>query len=163
MSDAKSAQIPPMSGKTLRIRTAAQMELLGRAAAGGVKGGQIVFLCGDLGAGKTTWVRGVLRGLGYDGAVKSPTYTLLEPYFLATLNVYHFDLYRLADPVELENLAFRDYLDGSGVCFVEWPERGGELLPSPDCRIEIKTIADGRELRAVCNSDVGEPLCASMC
>lgn len=157
-----SAQAARMSSESFRLCTPEQTERLGRAAADGVKHGQVVFLCGDLGAGKTTWVRGVLKGLGHEGAVKSPTYTLLEPYYLGDLNVFHFDLYRLSDPVELENLGFRDYLDGSGVCFIEWPERGAGLLPQPDCRIEIKAKAEGRELTAVCASDLGESLCASM-
>lgn len=139
-----------------------QMQRLGETAARGVKPGQVVFLHGDLGAGKTTWVRGALRGLGYTGPVKSPTYTLLEPYYLEGFNLYHFDLYRLESAEELENLAFRDYLDGSGACFVEWPERGEGLLPAPDCRIEITGNTEGRRVTASCTTELGKTLCLNM-
>jgi tRNA threonylcarbamoyladenosine biosynthesis protein TsaE len=145
-----------------RIPTASDMERLGRSASPGVLPGQIVFLRGALGAGKTTWVRGLLHGLLHPGPVRSPTYTLLEPYYLKEFNVYHFDLYRLNDPGELENLGFRDYLDGSGVCLVEWPERGGNFMPEPDCLIEIKYDNGDRYLRMICATDLGEPLCASL-
>lgn len=145
-----------------RVAAAADMERLGRSASRGVKPGQIVFLRGALGAGKTTWVRGLLRGLQYTGLVKSPTYTLLEPYYLSPCNIYHFDLYRLKDPGELEDLGFRDYLDGSGVCFVEWPERGGNFMPEPDCLINIKYDNGDRYLTMICATRLGEPLCASM-
>lgn len=144
------------------IHTAEQMQELGRAAARGIKQGQVVFLCGALGSGKTTWVRGVLRGLGCTGPVKSPTYTLLEPYYLHNFNVYHFDWYRVNDASELEFLALRDYLDGSGVCVIEWPERGLELLPQPDCRIKFSFENNSRRLTVACNTELGESLCASM-
>lgn len=138
------------------------MEQLGQVAAQGIRKGQIVFLSGALGTGKTTWVRGLLRGLGYTGLVKSPTYTLVEPYYLQDLNVYHFDWYRVENAAELEFLALRDYLDGSGVCLIEWPERGLELLPQPDCRIKFSFEKNSRRVTVACNSDLGEPLCASM-
>ena len=146
----------------LSVASAADMEQVGRRAATGVRGGQLVFLQGELGAGKTTWVRGLLRGLGYQGAVKSPTYTLLETYALERCNVYHFDLYRLNDPEELEQLAFRDYLDGRGVCLVEWPERGMDRLPEPDCLIVIEYDNGGRRLTMNCNTQLGGSLCAGM-
>ena len=150
------------SALRLAVATAQDMERVGQNAASGVRAGQLVFLTGELGAGKTTWVRGLLHGLGHEGAVKSPTYTLLEPYDLGRLSVYHFDLYRLNDPEELEHLAFRDYLDGRGVCLVEWPERGEHLLPAPDCLIDIRYHNDGRCLTVHCNSLLGDPLCAGM-
>ena len=146
----------------LRIASAADMEQSGRRAATGARAGQLVFLRGELGAGKTTWVRGLLRGLGFLGAVKSPTYTLLETYALEQCNVYHFDLYRLNDPEELEQLAFRDYLDGRGVCLVEWPERGMDRLPEPDCQIVIEYENGGRLLTMNCNTQLGGSLCAGM-
>ena len=144
------------------VPTAEQMEQIGQAAAQGIRKGQIVFLSGTLGSGKTTWVRGLLRGLNYTGPVKSPTYTLVEPYYLQDFNVYHFDWYRVNDPSELEFLALRDYLDGSGVCLIEWPERGLDLLPQPDCRINFCFENNSRRLTVTCNTDLGEPLCASM-
>jgi len=146
----------------IRVPTAADMERAGGCAADGIEAGQLIFLEGELGAGKTTWVRGLLRGLGHRGAVKSPTYTLVESYSLGRCNVYHFDLYRLGDPDELENLAFRDYLDGRGVCLVEWPERGMELLPVPDCLIEIQYDNGGRCLTMNSNTQLGESLCAGL-
>ena len=146
----------------MKVPTATDMEQAGRNAAAGILAGQVIFLTGELGVGKTTWVRGLLHGLSHSGAVKSPTYTLLETYSLQNCNVYHFDLYRLADPEELEQLAFRDYLDGSGVCLVEWPERGGDLLPDPDCTISFRYDGEGRFLTMSCTTQRGESLCTGL-
>lgn len=144
------------------VSTPEQMERLGQRAAGGLSPGLLVFLSGELGSGKTTWVRGVLRGLHYDGPVKSPTYTLLEPYYLQDFAVYHFDLYRIESASEVEFLGLRDYLDSAGVCLIEWPERAQALLPEPDCRIEFLHDDNGRRLIVDCLSDAGEVLCVSM-
>jgi len=109
-------------------------------------GGGRIYLSGDLGAGKTSLARGVLRGYGYQGAVKSPTYTLVEPYEFSRYNIYHFDLYRLSDPEEVEFLGVSDYLDGSSLCLIEWPEQGGALLPPADLLIQLVREGSGRRL-----------------
>lgn len=109
--------------------------------------GGIIYLRGDLGAGKTTLARGILRGYGYEGAVKSPTYTLVEPYEFDQCHIYHFDLYRLADPEEVEFLGSEDYFQAPNLCIVEWPERGSGFLPPADLQISLETEADGRGLR----------------
>lgn len=138
--------------------TPEDMERLGAALAPQLRAGLVVFLHGELGAGKTTFIRGVLRGLGFTGAVKSPTYTLVEPYQLAGLTVYHFDLYRLNDPEELEFLGVRDYLEGSGVCLVEWAERGAGVLPVPDVDIAIEREEEGRVVRLTSSTKNGAVL-----
>jgi tRNA threonylcarbamoyladenosine biosynthesis protein TsaE len=141
-----------------KVATEADTERLGAALAPRLRAGLVLFLHGELGAGKTTFVRGVLRGLGYTGAVKSPTYTLVEPYQMGGLTIYHFDLYRLNDPEELEFLGIRDYLEGSGVCLVEWAERGVGVLPVPDVDIEIERQEEGRVVRFTSRTENGTML-----
>lgn len=106
----------------------------------------VLFLRGDLGAGKTTLMRGILRGFGYQGAVKSPTYTLIEPYELPDRRVSHLDLYRVADPEELEYLGLRELLDEPTIVVVEWPERGDGWLPQADLDISITYRGTGRSV-----------------
>jgi len=104
----------------------------------------LVFLNGDLGAGKTTLTRGVLRAAGHKGAVKSPTYTLVEEYNIGNRLVFHFDLYRVKDPEELEWIGIRDYLEQQSLCFIEWAKLGKGFLPEPDIELSIETEGEGR-------------------
>ncbi|MCG6873348.1 MAG: tRNA (adenosine(37)-N6)-threonylcarbamoyltransferase complex ATPase subunit type 1 TsaE [Gammaproteobacteria bacterium] len=106
-----------------------------------------LHLSGDLGAGKTTFVRGLLRALGFHGPVPSPSYTLVETYELAEQQYVHLDLYRLVDAEELENLGIRDLVDGRKICLVEWPERAEELLGPPDLMIRFEYVNSAREVQ----------------
>ncbi len=130
-------------------------EFFGGALAAACTEGCVIYLDGELGAGKTTLVRGFLRSLGYSGAVKSPTYTLLEPYEINQRHYYHFDLYRLADPGELEYLGIRDMLDSESILLVEWPERGKGEFPQADLVIRIRYHGEGRQLELASQSDKG--------
>jgi len=123
-----------------------------------VKKGGVIYLQGDLGAGKTTFTRGVLRAFGHDGAVKSPTYTLVEPYHFGAINVYHFDLYRVVDPEELELIGVRDYFSAQALVLVEWPSRGEPLLPAPDLTVNLtpSLTGQGRSLSMQANSETGQ-------
>lgn len=125
----------------------AATEAQGARLARRLKPGMIVYLQGDLGAGKTTLVRGLLRALGYQGPVKSPTYTLVESYFLADDRiVHHLDLYRLGDPEELEWIGIRDLLTDQAICLIEWPDRGAGMLPPADVTLSLAVDGCGRRI-----------------
>lgn len=143
---------------------------LGVAAQTGMEHGAVIFLNGDLGMGKTTLSRGVLQSFGHQGAVKSPTYTLVEPYEFYPVktepgnepgrsSVYHFDLYRLGDPEELEYIGIRDYFDqGNNLCLVEWSERGRGFLPTADVVVHIEPLRGGRKVALLAQTTKGEAI-----
>ena len=140
----------------LVISSAEEMEVFAAACARHLRSGFKLYLQGELGAGKTTFVRGLLRGLDYQGIVKSPTYTLVENYQAASRLIYHFDLYRLAAPSELADIGYRDYFDGRSICLVEWPERGKECLPGPDLLVKINIDQTRRIVDCIAHSTEGE-------
>ncbi len=132
-------------------------ERVGRAVENDItQTGVVIFLIGDLGAGKTTLCRGVLNAFGHQGAVKSPTYTLVEPYDFEDKHVRHFDLYRLGDPEELEYMGIRDYFGSGNLCLIEWPNRGKGVLPEPDLIVTVTVKAPGRQVEVEANTSIGE-------
>jgi tRNA threonylcarbamoyladenosine biosynthesis protein TsaE len=127
------------------VSSTAMMALGGEIADNFPQGG-LVFLQGDLGTGKTTLVRGLLRHLGFKGIVKSPTYTLVEPYCIKGRDIYHFDLYRLADPEELEYMGVRDYLLSDALCLIEWPKKAQGFLPQAELTVFIQHADEARKV-----------------
>ena len=128
---------------------------LGAALAHGLEPGLAIHLRGELGAGKTTLVRGVLRSLGHSGPVKSPTYTLVELYEVSRLNLHHFDFYRFHDPREWIDAGFRESFNGRNVSLIEWPEKAGGLLTPPDVDIALQASGSGRSAALRASSPAG--------
>ncbi len=128
----------------------------GKRLAAVQKTGLVVYLEGDLGMGKTTFTRGFIQGLGHSGSVKSPTYTLVEPYAFGDFTVYHFDLFRLGDSEELEFMGIRDYFGEDSTCLIEWPGRGKGVLPPADLVITIEPEGSGRRIHMAAITGLGE-------
>lgn len=135
-----------------------EAEMLGFAAqlAPLVPLGSVIFLSGNLGAGKTTFTRGFLHALGHAGKVKSPTYTLVEPYEFSDKTIYHFDLYRLTSPESLLHMGVQDYFHAHAICILEWPDKGDPILPKPDLVCQIDFLEEGRRVQLLAHSVIGE-------
>jgi tRNA threonylcarbamoyladenosine biosynthesis protein TsaE len=128
---------------------------LGAALAPGLQPGMVIYLCGDLGSGKTTLARGILRALGVTESIKSPTFTLVEPYTISSLYLYHFDFYRFTRSDEWVDAGLREYFNSESVCLIEWPEKAGGELPAPDLRIEIDIDGSGRSVTIMAHTEAG--------
>ncbi|AFY17656.1 tRNA threonylcarbamoyladenosine biosynthesis protein TsaE [Pseudomonas fluorescens] len=151
-----------MSEVTLYLADEQAMSDFGARIARITQGHGLIFLEGNLGMGKTTLSRGIIRGLGHVGAVKSPTFTLVEPYEIGDIRAFHFDLYRLVDPEELEFLGIRDYFEDDALCLIEWPDKGAGFLPKPDLTITISPQDSGRSLKILSQGSRGEAWCAAL-
>lgn len=134
---------------------AATLQLAGAWAAS-LAAPLVVYLHGDLGAGKTTFTRGLLRGLGHTGAVKSPTYAVVESYPLAGFTLHHFDLYRFAAPEEWEDAGLNDLFSDRSICLIEWPQQGGEFVPHPDLTLSLTHHEGGRQFTAQVHTPAGQ-------
>jgi tRNA threonylcarbamoyladenosine biosynthesis protein TsaE len=132
--------------KQINISSSEQMIQFGQNLSKQLKGGDIIYLNGDLGAGKTTLTKGIIKGLGYDGNIKSPTFTLVESYSPSEVDIHHFDLYRIADPEELEWMGIRDYFNENSIVLIEWPEKGEGFLPEANIEINISYLEEGRHI-----------------
>ena len=141
---------------TVELATSTQTEQLGASLTTLIQPGCCVFLQGELGAGKTTLVRGLLHQLGHSGSVKSPTYTLVEPYNLKGIDIFHCDLYRLADPYELEYIGLTDLHNDNSMLVVEWPERGRGMLPTCNINIALNYCKQGRQAQITHLTPVGK-------
>jgi tRNA threonylcarbamoyladenosine biosynthesis protein TsaE len=146
----------------LKLTDATSTLRLGEALAAGAAPGRVVFISGDLGAGKTTLVRGLLRGLGYAGRAKSPTYALVEPYSFSSLDLYHFDFYRFKERSEWLNSGFREHFNPQSLCVVEWPEKAGDLLSPPDLQIKLDFDGEARKATLAACSPAGESWLSSL-
>lgn len=140
------------------LHNEAETEQMGQALADALSPGLLLTFSGKLGAGKTCLIRAMLRHLGVSGPIKSPSFALVEPYNINSVEIYHIDLYRLSDPEELEFLGIRDYLNQNAVCLIEWPEKGALLLPEADCHCRIEYAGDGRQFSLSAQTDRGQQL-----
>ena len=140
------------------VSSEARMEQVGSCLSPLLGRQVLLTIAGELGAGKTTLVRGLLRGAGFTGPVKSPTFSLVEPYEFDSGYLYHFDLYRLKDPEELEYIGMRDYLSAPALCIVEWPEKAGDFLPTSDIHIMINRTGQGREVIIQAQTERGQAM-----
>jgi len=140
----------------LHLRDEAATARLGGQLAATLAPGVWIYLRGDLGAGKTTLVRGLLRALGFQGRVKSPSYTLVELYIVSSLHLYHFDFFRFHDPREWSDAGFREYFSRDAVCLVEWPEKAGNDLPPAALDVHLRSAVDGRDALLTAHTEAGE-------
>jgi tRNA threonylcarbamoyladenosine biosynthesis protein TsaE len=155
----KSSDNPSIASRSCFLADESQQVALAREVAQHLSSSFVMLLKGDLGAGKTTFARGFIQASGFDGVVKSPTYTLVEPYPISNNRMcYHFDLYRLADPEELEFTGARDYFNENDVCLVEWPEKAEGFLPPADWICEFSYRNEGRNLTILAQSNKGKEL-----
>ena len=146
----------------INLPDAAATARLGAALASGIAPGRVLHLSGELGTGKTTLVRGLLRALGVTGAIKSPTYTWVEPYSISRLDLYHFDFYRFDDRSAWLSSGLREYFRPDAACIVEWPERVGDALPAPDVAVALSYVGEARSARVDSHSPVGEAWLSSL-
>ena len=158
----KPSSRPHVLMREARLDSSEATQRLGEALATGAKPGRVLFISGDLGAGKTTLVRGLLRGLGHRGRAKSPTYALVEPYAFPSLDLYHFDFYRFKNRSEWLNSGFREHFNPHSLCVVEWPEKAGDLLAPPDVHIKLDFDGEARRARMEAHSPAGQDWLSSL-
>ena len=154
--------IPIIEERHVVLTDAAATLAVGAALAPAMVGGMVITLSGELGAGKTTLVRGALQRLGWTGAVKSPSYTLVEHYAISSLYFYHFDFYRFNDPDEWESTGFSEYFQPHAVCLIEWPERIVARLPVVDLALDLAVQGSGRTLRLAARTPAGSACLAAL-
>lgn len=147
-----------MTNYTKYLATEHDMLAFAKGVSHVLSDGSMLYLHGALGAGKTTFTRGLLLGLGYDGKVKSPTYTLVHPYEINGRHLIHCDLYRLEQAAEVEHLGIREYIGQGAICVIEWAEKGQALLPEPDLACYIEFVGEGREIKLIAHSARGREM-----